>query len=214
MVREAYSVRIGADKTLKFVVLRMPLCTSETHRSRMHGAASVVERRTSPGLGRWRLFFRALFLTGPLFRFVRARRPMPPVEELVIPGRRTGAPRTVLLQLIEAPRGLYVIEPSGMPSQWADNLAAAGHATVLYADGRRIEVSATELDNCGERDAALDAQPTNQPAPMRVIYRRARRHVAAVGRVFRLELHATRPDTTAMSAAPAVVGSAARDINE
>jgi deazaflavin-dependent oxidoreductase (nitroreductase family) len=169
----------------------------------MHGAASVVERRTSPGLGRWRLFFRALFLTGPLFGFVRARRPMPPVEELVIPGRRTGAPRAVLLQLIDAPRGLYVIEPSGMPSHWADNLAAARHATVLYADGRRVEVSATELDNGAERDAALKAQPNNQPAPMRVVYRRARRHIAAVGRVFRLERDATQPGISTPIGAPA-----------
>jgi hypothetical protein len=204
MVREAYSVRIGADKTLKFVVLRMPLCTSAAHRSTMDGAAGVVERRPSPGRGRWRLFFRALFLTGPLFRFVRARRPMRPVEELVIPGRRTGAPRTVLLQLIEAPRGLYVIEPSGMPSHWADNLAAAGHAILLYADGRRVEVSATELESGAERDAALDAQPNNQPVPMRVIYRHARRHVAAVGRVFRLEPHAMQPAATARSAASAI----------
>jgi hypothetical protein len=149
-------------------------------------AAIDAAERGATGYRRWRFFFWALYRTAPLFAFVRARRPMPPVEELVIRGRRSGVPRSVLLQLVEAPRGTYVVEPSGMPSHWADNLAAAGRATIRYADGRRVDVSSEELGSGDERDAALDAQPNNQPRPMRFMYRRARLHIGAVGRVFRL----------------------------
>jgi hypothetical protein len=128
-----------------------------------------------------------MFMTGPVFRFIRKRRPLPPVEELAIPGRRTGLERRVLAQLIAAQGHLYVAEPSGLKSHWVDNLAAARQATVIYADGRHLPVYATELPFGVERDLAVDALPAEQPAPLRFLYRRAHRHVSDVGRVFRLE---------------------------
>jgi len=142
------------------------------------------------GSKRWELFFRGMFSSGAVFRFVRKRRPMPPVEELVVVGRRSGVERKVLVQLIESGNCLYVAEP-GQRSQWADNLNAAGRATVVYWDGRRTSVTAAELPPGAERDKALDSMPNNQPAPLRFLYRRARRHIGEVGRVFRLD-----PETT------------------
>jgi hypothetical protein len=94
--------------------------------------------------------------------------------------------RRVLVQLIDDRGRLFVAESSGLRSDWADNLAAAGRATIAYWGGREVSVAATELADGPERDAAIAAQPNNQPAPLRFMYRRARRHIHAVGRVFRL----------------------------
>jgi deazaflavin-dependent oxidoreductase (nitroreductase family) len=143
---------------------------------------------TKSGQRRWRIFFRVLFSTGAGFRFIRKRRPMPPIEELVVVGRRSGLTRSLLVQLIETPEGgVYVIEPSGFKSNWVDNLTAAGLAKVNYWGGRSTTVRAVELPSGAERDAAVAAMPNNQPPPLRFIYRRALGHIRAVGRVFRLD---------------------------
>src|SRR5262245_49569825 len=86
---------------------------------------------TAQRSARWTLFFRALFSTGAAFRFIRARRPMRPVEELLVRGRRSGIERSALVQLIDVDGRTYVAEPSGLGSAWADNLASAGRATIV-----------------------------------------------------------------------------------
>jgi deazaflavin-dependent oxidoreductase (nitroreductase family) len=129
-----------------------------------------------------------MFSTGAAFRFIRKRRPMPPVEELVVVGRRSGVERRMLVQMIEtSDGGLYVLEPSGFKSHWANNLAAAGRASINYWGGRKVAVTATELPHGPERDAAVAAMPNNQPRPLRFLYRRALGHIREVARVFRLD---------------------------
>ena len=101
-----------------------------------------------------------------------------------IVGRRSGVVRTYPLSILVANGRWYVGHPNGR-SQWVHNLAAAGGATVTRG-GRRIQVSAVELPDCRERDAAIRAT-AQQPLPANLLYRAGRRHVAAVGTYFRLE---------------------------
>jgi hypothetical protein len=96
--------------------------------------------------------------------------------------------RSVLVQLIKSDGQLYVVEPSGLGSRWADNLSAAGRARLRYSNGGHTDVLARELPQGDERDRALDAQPVSQPRPLKIMYSRARRHIDQVGRVFRLEI--------------------------
>lgn len=62
---------------------------------------------------------------------------------LCVPGRRTGAPRTTLVNLLHHDGGRYLVAPRGQ-TQWVRNLRAAGQAEIRL--GRRVEVvTATEL---------------------------------------------------------------------
>jgi hypothetical protein len=68
-------------------------------------------------------------------------------------------------------------------------------------------VLAREIARGAERDRVLDEQPKPQPPPMRFMYRRARRHLDAVERIFRLDLDdqsgADAPERPAMATADA-----------
>ena len=64
---------------------------------------------------------------------------------LTVPGRRTGEPRTTVVNVLELDGERYLVSPRGR-TQWARNLAAAGRAELRV--GRRIEeVTAHEVDD-------------------------------------------------------------------
>lgn len=135
----------------------------------------------------WRLVLHAFLNGAPtsLMREVRRRVPGTPIEEFVIVGRRTGRERRLLLGLFEIDGRWYAGHPNGT-SQWIRNLEAAGGCTVVRRDGIPVPVRAIEVTDPVERESVLRATGT-QPAPAGPIYRRAQRHIRAVGRYFRLE---------------------------
>jgi deazaflavin-dependent oxidoreductase (nitroreductase family) len=82
---------------------------------------------------------------GKLLKFLMVRGvPLGPNGLVTISGRKTGAPRTTALAIIEVSGKRWVWAPWG-DVQWVRNLRAAGRATIVKR-GRRIEVTATELD--------------------------------------------------------------------
>ena len=151
------------------------------------GAASSVEEVEARESALWRAVLNRFLRGAPigLMRQVRRRVPAAPIEEFVMPGRRTGQERRLLLGLVEVDGRWYAGHPNGT-SDWVLNLVAAGGCTVIRRDGIPIQVVAVELPFGPERDAVI-RQTGCQPAPAGLIYRRAAGHVAAVGRYFRLE---------------------------
>jgi deazaflavin-dependent oxidoreductase (nitroreductase family) len=134
----------------------------------------------------WSSCFRLLFWLTPnrLVLSIVSRTSRLPVAHVEIAGRRSGIVRTQPLSILVADGRWYVGHPNGR-SQWVQNLAAAGAATVVR-DGHRWPVRAVELSDCPERDEAVRAT-AQQPFPANLVYRAARSHVAAVGTYFRLE---------------------------
>ncbi len=148
--------------------------------------AHSSETATARASAFWRIFLTG-FLRGaptPVMRQVRRRVPAAPIEEVVIVGRRSGLERRLLLSLYDVDGRWYVGHPNGT-SSWVRNLEAAGECVVIRRDGVPVRLAAVELDRGAERDAVLDASG-RQPAPAGFVYRRARRHVDATGRYFRL----------------------------
>ena len=80
----------------------------------------------------------------------------------------------------------YVGHPNGHTG-WVDNIEAAGSVEVepSGAQGRRYTV--VTLSPGTERDAVIRATWRQQPLPANLLYRAAARHVAAVGRYYRLD---------------------------
>jgi deazaflavin-dependent oxidoreductase (nitroreductase family) len=84
-------------------------------------------------------------LWNPLTKaLLRAGLPLGPNGLLTVRGRRSGAPRTTPVAIIEASGRRWVWAPWG-EVQWVRNLRAAGRATITVR-GRKEEVRATELD--------------------------------------------------------------------
>jgi len=73
--------------------------------------------------------------------------PMGPNVLLTVHGRKTGAPRTTPVAIIEVEGRRWIWSPWG-DVHWAMNLRAAGRATVSVR-GREEAVTATELDEPG-----------------------------------------------------------------
>lgn len=64
---------------------------------------------------------------------------------LTVRGRRSGQPRSTVVNVLELDGERYLVAPRGQ-AQWVRNLRAAGRATLQV--GRRVEeVVATELDD-------------------------------------------------------------------
>jgi len=90
--------------------------------------------------------------------------------------------------------------PNG-EAAWIANAEASGWVEV-GDDSSRRQVGVTRLDAGRERDEVIRATWTQQPFPANLLYRAARRHVAAVGVYLRL----AEPRTGGPS--PAVAGRA------
>jgi hypothetical protein len=146
----------------------------------------MVDRRFAwkRQLSRALLWFFVTKAPTPLMRYVRRTQPTTPFEEFVFVGRRSGRERRLLLALHVVDGAWYVGHPNGT-SNWIRNLEGAGGCTVVRRDGVPIKVAAAELARGPERDAVI-AAAGRVPAPAGFIFRRARGHIDAVGRYFRL----------------------------
>jgi hypothetical protein len=153
----------------------------------MAGRRDAFGEQTSPRESRlWRLALTGFLRGAPMsvMRQVRRRVPDAPIEEVIIVGRRSGKERRLLLSVYDVDGRWYIGHPNGT-AQWVRNLESAGECIVIRRDGIARRMSALELERGPERDGVLSAS-TRQPAPAGFVYKRARRHVDAAGRYFRL----------------------------
>lgn len=142
----------------------------------------------------WRVLYRLIRILDPLLRswIAHGLAGFDGVVELRFPGRRTGRPRRLLVTLLSHEGRWYIGHPNGL-TNWQRNIEAAGWVDVepSGADGPRFAV--TRLGAGPERDAVIRATATQQFFPADVVYRAARRHVAAVGVFHRLDPIGGRP---------------------
>jgi len=165
----------------------------------------------------FRVSYRAIRLLDPLIRsWVASGLPgLDGIIELRYPGYRTGRRRRTLVTLLTGDGRWYVGHPNGA-SAWARSIEQAGVVEVDPPGARGSRFTVIRLDPGPERDAAIRATWTQQPFPANLLYRAARRHVAAVGVYHRLDpvVSATRmaettaAELTAAAAASSVAHSA------
>ena len=119
------------------------------------------------------------------------------VVELRTVGRRTGLPRRILATLMTVDGHGYLGHPNG-PSAWTTNIEAAGWVYVDPSGPSGPRYAVVPLSPGPERDSVIRATWTQQPFPANLLYRLARRHVAAVGTYYRLDpIDAETPSTPA-----------------
>jgi hypothetical protein len=110
------------------------------------------------------------------------------VVELVVPGRRSGRQRVVLLGLLRVDGGWYLGHPNGAVN-WTRNLDVAGGATLVLPRQPPPMVIRAELLPAGEERRRVIAATWHQhvyPGP--ILYWLARRHISDVGRYYRIEV--------------------------
>jgi deazaflavin-dependent oxidoreductase (nitroreductase family) len=112
------------------------------------------------------------------------------VVDLRVVGRRTGAPRRVLLTLLRDGDQWFLGHPSGDVA-WTRNLEAAGTADIAFRKGPAVTVSARRLDPADPgaatlRDRAI-ASIGQHPFPANILYRLALAHVRAAGVYFAVD---------------------------
>ena len=113
--------------------------------------------------------------------------------QLVVPGRRTGVPRSVFLGLLTVGGRRYLGHPDGS-CPWTRNLEAAGSGELLGHGAGPIQVRAVLLPDGQEREGVVRATFRQHPFPGNVIYWLARRHVRSTGRYYRIESDGSDPD--------------------
>ena len=132
--------------------------------------------------------YRGLRLLDPLIRsWLAGGSPgLDGVVQLRYVGRRSGRPRRTLVTILDVDGRWYVGHPNGAAG-WVYNVEAEGSVEIEPpgAQGSRFDV--VTLEPGPERDAVIRATWTQQPFPANLVYRAARRHVAAVGVYHRLE---------------------------
>jgi hypothetical protein len=108
------------------------------------------------------------------------------VVEVRTVGRRTGRPRRIPLTLLRVGESWYLGHPDG-DAAWVRNALAAGWVEVdpPARTGPRHRVA--RLEPGAERDAVIRVTWVQQPFPANLLYRMARRHIAAVGVYLRLD---------------------------
>jgi len=107
------------------------------------------------------------------------------VVDVHVRGYRTGRVRRVFVTLLTVDGAWYVGHPNG-EAAWTRNLAVAGSAHIVFADGTSHRVTAVRLYGGPERDAVIRATWSQQPFPADAVYALARRHVRRVGIYHRL----------------------------
>jgi hypothetical protein len=134
----------------------------------------------------WRAWYRAIRVVEPGLRWWLGRARLGDTVEVVIPGRRTGLPRSILLGLLAVGERRYIGHPAGAAA-WTRNLDASGRASVVLPDGSVVEVAPILLDAGPERDAVIRATFRQHPFPGNVLYWMSRGNLRRVGRFYRLE---------------------------
>jgi hypothetical protein len=152
------------------------------------------------------LTYGLLRLVDPIIRAYWTRAGLGNVVELVVPGRRTGRSRSVLVGLLRVEDRWYLGHPNGNAA-WTANLDAASTARLRIHGLDPIAVRARLLSPGREREAAVRATWSQHPFPGGLLYSLARDHVRARGRYFRiLPLEAAPPGERdgAASASPGI----------
>jgi hypothetical protein len=109
-----------------------------------------------------------------------------------VAGRRSRRLRGTLVTLLTVDNRWYVGHPNGTAA-WVRNAEAAGTVEIDPPAPTGSRFSVTRLAFGPERDAVIRATWRQQPFPANLIYRAARRHVAAVGVYHRLDPHDADP---------------------
>jgi hypothetical protein len=132
--------------------------------------------------------YRGLRLLDPLIRsWIAGGGPgLDGVVQLRYTGRRTGLARSTLATIIDVDGRWYIGHPNG-PSGWVRNVESAGFVEIEPAGALGARFRVVTLEPGPERDAVIRATLAQQPFPANLVYRAARRHVAAVGVYHRLE---------------------------
>lgn len=144
----------------------------------------------------FRILYRLLRLVDPLIRVWYGMFGLADSAELIVSGRRSGRPRSILVGLLVVDGAWYVGHPNGH-SEWTRNLEAAGVAEVRRGDVGCVRVAAERLPDADERERVIAATWRQHPFPGNVIYWLARRHIRAVGRYYRLvPLSSVLPEAT------------------
>jgi hypothetical protein len=150
-------------------------------------AGAIQPRRSALWSVAWRAGYRLVRILDPLIRsWIANDLPgLNGIVELRFPGRRTGQPRRTLVTLLRSAGHWYVGHPNG-DAAWVRNVGTAGWVEVepAGADGARFAVQ--RLPPGEERDRVIRVTPSQQPFPASLLYRAARRHIAAVGVYYRL----------------------------
>jgi hypothetical protein len=149
--------------------------------------------------------YRGLRLLEPVIRpAVAAGGPgLDGVVELRFPGRRSGRPRRTLVTLLTVDGHWYVGHPNGSAA-WIRNIEAAGVVAIEPPGALGSRFRMERLADGPERDAVIRATWTQQPFPANLLYRAARRHVAAVGVYHRLEPIRDEGPASGATGAPSV----------
>jgi F420H(2)-dependent quinone reductase len=150
--------------------------------------SALPVRRSATWSAVFRVSYRLIRLFTPLLESWRANGlpGLDGVVELRTVGRRTGTPRRILVTLITVGGSGYVGHPNGH-APWTLNVEAAGWVDVDPSGPSGPRYAVSTLAAGPERDAVIRATWTQQPFPANLLYRAARRHVAAVGVYCRLD---------------------------
>jgi hypothetical protein len=157
----------------------------------------------------FRAFYRVIRALAPFVRSAIAHG-APGVDgivELRYVGPRSGRPRRTLVTLMTVDDHWYVGHPNG-PTAWVRGIEGAGVVEVDPPGSLGSRFAVRTLAPGPERDAVIRATWSQQPFPANLIYRAARRHVAAVGVYHRLDPILADPSAVdSTSAAPLQGGS-------
>ncbi len=150
--------------------------------------SSLKPRRSAAWSIAWRVGYRLVRALDPLIRSWMANDlpGLTGIVELRYSGRRTGRPRRTLVTLLSYGGHWYVGHPNG-EAGWVRNVEASGWVDVEPPGQQGPRFTIHRLDGGVERDAVIRSTATQQPFPANLLYRAARRHVAAVGVYHRLE---------------------------
>lgn len=148
--------------------------------------AEVRARRSGFWSTWFRVQYRLIRFADPVVRAWLGRPGLADTVELVVPGRRTGRPRSVLIGLLEIDGRWYVGHPNG-PAQWTRNLEAAGSAEVRQPGRPAVRARVVPLQPGPERSTAIHATFRQHPIGGREIYHLAHAHIEAVGAFYRLD---------------------------
>jgi hypothetical protein len=134
----------------------------------------------------WPRWYRALGRLDPVIERAWRQLGIGNVVQIVVPGRRSGVPRAVFLGLLRVGERQYLGHPD-LACAWTLNGEAAGGGKLRARDGQDRAFRMTLLEPGPERSAVIRATFRQHPFPGNVLYWLFRRHIAAVGRFYRLD---------------------------
>jgi hypothetical protein len=166
-------------------------------------AAGAVDGRSVAWSLVWRLLYRLIRVLDPILRswIANGWPGLDGVVEIRTIGRRTGHPRRALVTLLGLDGRWYVGHPNG-PTSWQRNAEASGWLEIEPPAAHGARFAVARLAPGPERDAVIAATGSQQFFPADVVYRLARRHIAAVGVYHRLEPIPAGPGAPAAAPPP------------